>query len=311
MKSLDIIKQLELFGERQGAVLLEVENYICEYLNLRGITYLEERFTAETPSCRASLFVDGVEIECRGSSFSSGKIDSKAHILSSTIPSRFNFETPNINFNPFCEDISAANFYKAPAIAISKQMVPFILEAKTIKGQVSVTKIRTDVAHILVGNRVNPKKIIFAHYDSISTGAMDNASGVAVCLDLIREYPDLLADCLFVFDPSEELSYDAPCYWGHGFRVFEQRHEKLLKAAELLVPVDCVGNAFAVVDRSPQILKLAFPIKGFEKYLKKMATIYADIEGLMRVYHSSLDSSARLDQEFLDNAREKLYQVLI
>lgn len=310
MESLDIIKQLELFGERQGPVLLELENYICEYLDSRRIKYLKERFIAEIPSCHALLHADDISIECRGVSFNSGEINSKAHILSSTISSRLNFETPNINFNPFCEEISAANFYKAPAIAISKQMLPFILGAKAITGQVRVMKIRTDLAHILVGNTANPKKIIFAHYDSISIGAMDNASGVAVCLNLITKYPNLLVNCLFVFDPNEELSYDEPCYWGHGFRVFQERHRDLFDNAELLLPVDCIGNGPAQVDRSRDILRLAFPITEFDTYVGKMLTIYGDINGLMSVYHSPLDISATLQQYFLDDAREKLHNLL-
>lgn len=310
MNSLDIIKQLELFGERQGAVLLEVEKYICEYLDSRGNKYLKERFMAEIPSCNALLYADDISIECRGVSFNSGEINSKAHILSSTISSRLNFETPNINFNPFCEGISAANFYNAPAIAISKQMLPLILGAKAITGQVSVTKVRTDVAHILVGNITKPKKIIFAHYDSISIGAMDNASGVAVCLDLITKYPNLLVNCLFVFDPNEELSYDELCYWGHGFRVFQARHKDLFDNAELLLPVDCIGNGPAQIDRSRNILKLALPITEFDTYTGKMLTIYADINGLMSVYHSSLDTSDSLSQEYLDDASEKLYSLL-
>ncbi len=54
--------------------------------------------------------------------------------------------------------------------------------------------------------------LVFSHYDSISSGVIDNASGTALSLYLVINYPKLLEKTLFVFAGNEELSYDEPIY---------------------------------------------------------------------------------------------------
>lgn len=306
----NIIKEIIKYKNRQGVELLEVQEYIQNILNINNIPFVLNEFKSVVPKCEAVLIVDGLSVECRGCSYVGGKINSKSCILSSTIPSRFNLDNTNINFNPYSDAVSCSNFYFAPAIAVSRNDISKIINAKNIEGEVKVEKIETNVAHILVGNLKNPKNIIFAHFDSISIGAIDNASGVAVALSAIIQNPEILKESLFVFDPNEELSYDKPTYWGHGFRVFEEKYSNLFDKAEKIIPIDCVGNGPVVVDSNPEIIYLAFPIKEFDKYKNKMITIYSDIDQLMTVYHSDADVLSNLDENRLKEAENLLLSLL-
>lgn len=310
LKILTYVEDLCMSLGRQQKNVLAAERYITAELRRNGVPYITSKFMVETPLCTATLSVDDKNIECRGTSFVGGVIDSKSAVLSSTIPSRFNLENPNINFNPYSDSISCVNFYFAPAIAIARKDVPKIVLGKNIKGKVSVKKVQTLVSHILVGNIKNPKNIIFAHYDSILTGALDNASGVAVSLFLAIQQKELLKDSLFVFDPCEELSFDKPTYWGYGFRVFEKKFSKLMKGAKKIIPLDCVGNGPVTIDSDPKILYLAFPIKNFEALKKKMITLYSSLPGLMRVYHSASDKPSILKEKYLLEAAIKLTTLL-
>ncbi len=306
----NIIKEITKYKNRQGVELLEVQKYIQNTLNINNIPFVLNEFKSIVPRCEATLKIDGLSVECKGCSYVGGKITSKSCILSSTTPSRFNLDNTNINFNPYSDAVSCSNFYFAPAIAISKKDIITVINAKNIDGEVKVERIETNVAHILVGNLQNPKNIIFAHFDSISTGAIDNASGVAVVLNTIIQNPEILEESLFVFDPNEELSYDKPTYWGHGFRVFEEKYSNLFDIAEKIIPIDCVGNGIAKVDSNPEIIYLAFPIKEFEKYKSKMLTIYSDIDQLMTVYHSDADVISNLDEDKLKEAQDLLLSLL-
>ncbi|MBP6854974.1 MAG: hypothetical protein KBD26_01630 [Candidatus Pacebacteria bacterium] len=306
----NIIKEIIKYKNRQGVELLEVQEYIQNILNINNIPFVLNEFKSVVPKCEATLIVDGLSVECRGCSYIGGKINSKSCILSSTTPSRFNLDNTNINFNPYSDAVSCSNFYFAPAIAVSRNDISKIINAKNIEGEVRVEKIETNVAHILVGNFKNPKNIIFAHFDSISIGAIDNASGVAVALSAIIQNPEILKESLFVFDPNEELSYDKPTYWGHGFRVFEEKYSNLFDEAEKIIPIDCVGNGPVVADSNPEIIYLAFPIKEFDKYKNKMITIYSDIDQLMTVYHSDADVLSNLDENKLKEAQDLLLSLL-
>ena len=310
-KILTYIEKLCACPERRGSVVPFIQKYITDELERASIPYQLHTFLSETPKAKAELVVDAISIPCLGTSFVSGTIDSKYAILSSTIPSRFNLENPNINFNPYADAISCSNFYFAPAVAVARADIAKVIAGESVVGTVMVEKIQTEVAHILVGNAVNPKNIVFAHYDSISVGAIDNASGVAVCLVTIIENPGLLVDTLFVFDPAEELSFDMPTYWGYGFREFEKKFFMQMQQAEKIIPIDCVGNGPVTTDTNPKILFLAFPIRQFEELKGKMVTLYSDIAALQKVYHSAADVPALLEEIYLQEAREKLIALLV
>ena len=95
----------------------------------------------------------------------------------------------------------------------------------------------------MVGNLINPKNLVFTHYDSIYSGAVDNASGVAVTLKLILDKPKLLKTTLFVLSGNEELAYDFPVYWGRGYREFEKKYWPLMKHSQKILIIDGVGNS--------------------------------------------------------------------
>lgn len=140
-----------------------------------------------------------------------------------------NFEIPNINFNPFCKSVSLTSFYFTPSLAISKKDLHFIINVEEIEGKVKIKKEKFISRNLIIGNLENPRFVIFAHYDTIKKGAIDNSSGVAILLSLIKENPKTLSNTLFVFSGSEELSFEKPIYWGKGYRVFEEEFKEVLK----------------------------------------------------------------------------------
>ncbi len=308
----NIIKDLISLCPRQGKNLAKTKRYLIAYLKKSGVKVKEEDFAITVPLItKTSLTVDNKAIHCLGCSFIGGNIINKDTILSSTIPSRYNLDLPNINFNPYSAGICRNNFYFAPALAVARSDVAKIVKARSVNGKVVVKKYEGRAAHLLVGNTRNPHTIVFAHYDSIGQGATDNASGVAVMLQIITEFPKTLADTLYVFDGNEELSYDYPTYWGHGFRVFEKRHNSLLAEAKQIIIVDCVGNGPTKISSNPQLLELAFPIKNSAKWLNKTSTLYGDIGKLMAVYHSEADSLDQLTEKYLHEAANILQQLII
>jgi hypothetical protein len=294
-------RQLE--GEKKTALLLK------SMLEDNDLSFFSQKYLINIPKIQsAQLIVDGKALkDIQGCSIIGGKIKGKDAIVSSLIPSVQFLEKANINFNPSCQGISASNHYFAPAIAVNHQSLKKILQAKNVHGSVTVEKIKHTGENILVGNKKNPRTICFAHYDSINMGAVDNASGVAILLKAVLEEKFLLAETLFVFAGSEELSYDKPIYWGYGFRAFEKKYPSLLENAQKIVVIDCVGNGKTVVINDAKFLKLGFPIANVEKLSKKILMISADYEKLMTVYHSDLDDGRTIKKEFLDDA----YKVLL
>lgn len=308
---LDFTKRLVALGERQGEVANQAGSLIISVFRDADIPFRIERFITEIPVVsRAELSADGRKIECLSTSFTGGKIANKDSIASSLISSQPLISKSNINFNPKCQLISRSNFYFAPALAIKAKDVGKVVNAKLVKGISIVARTKVESRQILVGNSTNPKSLIFCHYDSIGPGAVDNASGVAVLLETIIRNREVLKNSLFIFDGNEELSYDFPVYWGHGYRVFEEGYNKLLLKAEKIISVDSVGNGKPSVISDPKIIKLAFPIKNLDKFLAKTVTIAGDIDELMRVYHSDDDKVGELKEEFLNQTVGTLKNLL-
>ena len=132
-------------------------------------------------------------------------------------------------------------------------------------------KKKQNTYQILIGNIKTPRNIIFSHFDSIGNGAIDNASGTAIMIQVILSNKKSLKDNLFVFDGNEEISYDKPVYWGKGYRNFEKKYGKQISKAEKLIVIDCVG---------------------YDK--------------LMNVYHSDLDIPELIKESYLEEALEIL-----
>lgn len=305
--TIQFISQLLKFSPRQGKNERKTASFIISILKKYQINYSLQKFNAKIPLIqKAVLSVDGKKVKCKGCSFVSGKITNKDALVSSLIPSRFLLTYPNINFNPKCQSVSLDNFYFAPALAINKKDLPKILKAKKIKGEVKVKPYKYKSSNILVGNIKSPQMIIFAHYDSIEKGAIDNASGAAILMETIFSYPKALRKTLYVFIGNEELSYIQPTYWGYGFRVFEKKYKKLLDKAERILIIECVGNNKAIITQDKFLMNIIFPLKNLKKWENKIFILHGDIDKLMEVYHSNLDDLKQLKKKYLDDAAKLL-----
>jgi len=300
---LSFINNLINFSPRQLEGEKKTADFIISFLSNHDFKYCLHFFWTKVPKIEKEiLMADNKKISCKGCSFFSGEIEDKDYLISSLIPSRFFLDKPNINFNPKCEGISLSNFYFAPALAISKKDLNSILEAKKIKGKVRVNPIKYKARNILVGNLKKPKTIVFAHYDSLGKGAIDNASGVAAMMGAIFSQPKILKNNLFVFSANEELSYDKPIYWGHGFRAFEKKFLKIMNLAKKILVLDCLGNGPTKILEDKHLIYLAFPIKAREKFEKKIKIISGNLDKLMTVYHSELDNVKEIEKKYLDEA---------
>ncbi len=307
----EFIQQLTSISERQRENEQKAARLILDILRHTHTPVHIQRFPATTPVIQnAQLIADGKNIPAIATCFVSGAIHCKHALTSSLISSQRMLFDANINFNPQSKSISRSNHYFAPSVAISKQDVAVILDAKQVRGSVQVKAVRHTSMNILVGNLASPEYILFCHYDSFGPGAIDNASGTAVLLKLAIDYPQLRQNCLFVIAGNEELSYDKPIYWGHGYRVFERTHLRILKRAKHLLMIDCVGNGRTHIDQSIDMLRLGFPIVHVEEWKKKMCVLYGDNEKLMEVYHSELDTPDLIQERYLNDAVRTCMKVI-
>lgn len=294
------INDLAKLSPRQGKNEIKTAKFITKTLEKYGIEYRIQEFATRIPVIKKEyLTADGKKIECKGCSFVSGKIESKDNIVSSLISSQPLINHANINFNPKCKGISLSNFYFAPSLAIKTVDLKKITGSKKLKGEIKVTPFKYTSCNILVGNTTSPKYILFAHYDSIETGVIDNASGVGTLMYMILKYPQILDNSLMVFSGNEELSYDYPIYWGHGFREFENSHKNLLENAEKIFIVDCVGNSKMVLNQDEELVTKGFPLKNLDKLKNKIFFAHGDIDNLMEVYHSNLDTIKTIKEKYL------------
>lgn len=296
---MNYIKQITKIGERLGKGEIEARKFIESVLKKNVIPYVIQTFPNSIPiQEKAILKADDTSIPCKGTSFVSGKISTE-HILSNLISSQENIQTSNINFNPLSDHISCSNFYFTPSVAIAKKDIPKLMKAKKNEGSVKVKKYNYTSANILVGNIINPQNIIIAHYDSIETGSIDNASGVSLLLSLLTQSPRIRDKNLFVFSGSEELSYDYPIYWGKGFRELENKNKALFKKAENIYVVDCIGQTKPKLYTDNHFISLAFPIG---KYEEKTVIVSGEFKPLMSIYHSKGDVAKLIMKRYYDQA---------
>lgn len=306
VRTLAAISERQFGNETKAAVLIE------RALSERGVSFAVQRFTTTVPRTRyCALTVDSKRMSARATGLKSGTIASKNALISSLISSQKNIADANINFNPHCRSISRSNHYFSPAVAVAARDVSKIIAAKKIRARIKIVPTRHQSENILVGNLVDPAHVLFCHYDSFGPGALDNASGTALLLKFIIDFPDLSANCLFVIAGNEELSYDFPVYWGHGYRVFEKKYESLLARCRDIFAVDCVGNGKPVLDNHSRIVKLSFPIKNLMCWSKKIYAVYGDEEKLMAVYHSDLDVPSLVRPKYMDETLKKLLRFII
>lgn len=297
------LRDMVRFSSRQGENEKKAADFIVFLLKRNRVKYYLQKFITKIPIIKQEILkVDGKKIKCKGCSFISGKINKKDKIISSLVSSQVFINQPNANFNPDCKDISLSNFYFAPALAVKLSDLDRIKKSKTIEGIVEVESYSYKSRNILVGNIKSPKNILFAHYDSIKSGAIDNASGVSVLMSLILKYQYVIKNSLIVFIGNEELSYDYPIYWGHGYREFENSYYNLLKKSKKIFVIDCVGNGKTVISKDKELMVKGFPVKNLKKIEKKVFLIHGDMEKLMQVYHSDLDTIKNIKEKYIFEA---------
>lgn len=308
-----IISKLVSFSPRQFVGERKAGDFIIKTLHVLGAPVSIQKFSHFVPKqIKAELIADGKKIACAATSFVSGRILGKENIVSSVFGFLDNAEVSgsyNINFNPFCSDISPAVFYQCPAVAVAQKNLQKIFAAHEVNGSVRVKKQKQLSRNILAGNIKNPQVIIFNHYDCINSGALDDASGVAACLEAISRKPYMLKNNLFVFAAAEELSYDKPYYWGYGYRVFEKKYLTLMNQAKSIVVVDGVGAAERLKKVPASLVLQGFPIKQIKKFQHKIFMLCVHEREFFEVYHSVLDTPQKIRYGYFREAVETIIKL--
>ncbi|MBP9817204.1 hypothetical protein KBC75_00420 [Candidatus Shapirobacteria bacterium] len=299
MFDLSFLQKLTSISPRYGIDESKGAQVIIDELKSSNINFVEEPFESSVPRItKAELLVDGEAVPCLGCSFSSGQIVSKEFIHSS----------------PHADNISVVSFYDQPSLAISRIDQEIINNAKVINGNITVVKEDFFTKNILVGNIINPQNIIFAHHDSIiGPGAMDNGCAVAMLVDIIKSDPNSLTKNLFIFAGNEEISYDEypediVDYDGHGFRVFESKHQDILESAKQIFVVDGIGLSSPNLTKTD--LKLVLQFRNLEKYSSKTYWLQNDQSLVMKNYHSTNDVIENIDVKFINEAKNLLVSKL-
>ncbi|MFH0906059.1 MAG: M28 family peptidase [archaeon] len=300
----DIIKftkKICSFSPRLGKNENKTAKFIKHTLKENQINYSIQKFKSQIPiSKKAFLKADNEIIECKNTSFVSGKIKDKDNLINSysiTDNSKIKY---NINYNPYSKAISTVLFYNYPSVAVRYSDLKKIKNANRVFGYVKVKKESYISENILVGNKVNPKYLVFAHYDCHGkTGAIDNASGVSLIMHTIINNKHLLSTVLFVFAGSEEISYDKYDYSCLGFRKFEDKYFSLINNSKYIFILDGVGNSFPKLANKLSLLKDVFLIKSLDKLKNKVYWMHGDINKIKKINHSDIDTIDKLDKKYL------------
>lgn len=289
------------FAPRLGKNEQLTANFIIKTLSENGVKYYSQKFKATIPIWKkAKLFADGDKIGCKNTSLVSGKILGKENIISSLASLDEGKIKYNINFSPLADIICATDFYHHPSVAVKYSDLPKILNAKNVQGEVIVEKFTYDSQNILVGNRKNPKFLVFAHYDCIGAGgAVDNASGVSVAMHAIFNYPELLDSTLFIISGCEEIAYDNYKINGIGFRKFENKFSLIMKKAKRIYVLDGVGNGAPHFTQDFNLLDITLQVKMLKSIQKKVFLMQGDVGKIMDVYHSDKDTIDQLSEKYL------------
>ena len=299
-------------GERQLSSETEAAILIKNFLQVQGIQFVTETYSTEIPRYKEwYLKIDGVNIACLPCGFHSGRITSKSTILASTISSQKNLYDANINFNPYSSVISRSNFYFAPALAIAAHDVAKVVVGTEIDGYLDVERTAHISENILIGNRTNPRNIIFTHYDSVGPGAIDNASGTTLAIDLFLTHPSLLEEHLFVIAGNEELSYDETIYWGHGYRDFEVKHRDVLQSTQHIIILDSLGHTSPLEITDLRTMTLAFPIENITTLAHKTIVVAGDLGKLMDFYHAENDVFENLNHALYQETFTTAYRLIM
>lgn len=281
------------FSPRQGENEVKTTRYLESCLTERKIVYSNQLFKTEIPLItHAELYLDGQKVPCLGKSFVGGKITSKSQV----------------EFSPYSDYIETITFQFIPTVAISRTNAMLLEQAIHINGEISVEKYSFESRNILVGNTMNPQKIIFAHYDGLGGGAIDNAGSVAILLDLCTNNPAIHTNNLIVFAGNEELSYDSRNYWGKGYREFEKDYPALLTSAQEIIIVDGIGVTAPIL--LTEDLDEVFPIQHLAEISPKTVWLSSVQSEVLKCYHCLEDTPDKLSPGFLIESSYLLKKML-
>ena len=313
--SIEFIEKIVSFYPRQYTGEMKTADFLENFLRDRGIPFMVQKFKTTVPiEKQASLKADGKIIKCQSVSLVSGKITNKDNLLSCFGEVNEYTNLPTITFNPYSKEISRGVFFhNAPAISISRDDVNYVLKAKIINGLIEIKSQSYTARNIFVGNYKNPKFICFAHYDSISTGAWDNASGVAAVMGNILLYPRELKKTLFIFVANEELSYDkTPGYWCKGFRSFEKTYSHLLKGAQKIIVVDGVGISTSYWMEEFEHLQSTILFNNLVKFKSKIIRLGAKTEQVAKeIYHNKSDVASIIKNKYILQTIKELHKKIL
>ena len=309
-----IIKRLLDFSPRQGKNEIKAYQYLVSLLNTHTVPHTVQEFQTTIPTYHeVSLQADEIDIPCRGCGLESGTITRADQLISSLFDYDDDIYFPsNINFNPRNgTTISTPLLYKHAAIAICARDVDKIINATNIQGKIVVKPYTFTSHNILVGNTTNPSVLAITHYDGLDGGAVDNASGVSVLMDILLHEKHILDNSLFVFAGNEELSYNMPLYWGNGYREFQKKYNNLFMSVKRIVAIDSVGYEKPMVNTDLHRIQNAFPFDNVDQLASKMAHICCSFSGMMSFYHSEADKIDLVKPEFLELAKNLTTQQII
>lgn len=313
MKILPLVKQIVDLSPRFADGEVRTAKFIDAFLSDSSISFEDQNYDVSVPfPKKAELKVDGEVIDCRNVGMKSGVFNTKNHVLSSLIWENNSFFNPqNINFNPLCENsVSMAMYYHNPAIAVRRNDVPKILNATQITGETIVEPYHFTGHNYLVGNTTDPQHVVFTHYDSWESGAIDNASGTAILMALAASGLEGLTNTLLVIAGTEEISYEEPITWGYGYRAFQKEYLHRLEKAQSIKVIDCVGYSKHEWVTDPEHVVLGLPLRDFGIFSNKCSMLCGDFDTLMSVYHSNDDTPELLSEGSLQEAYNMLVKSL-
>ena len=298
---IEFTKKLCSFAPRLGKNEQLTAAFLKKTLTENGIKYFSQKFQAVIPLWgKAELTADGKKIACQNTSLVSGKISGKDNIVSS-FPYLDDAKTNyNINFSPHADTICTVGFYEHPSVAIKYSDLNKLFRAKKVRGQVKVKKHPYVSENILVGNRKNPKFLVFTHYDCIGKGgAVDNASGVAVAMHVVIRRPEILKNTLLIFSGCEEISYDKYDPSGLGYRRFEQAFPSPLKTAKRIYVLDGLGNSNPHFTSDYSWLAITLQLKTLNSVKSKSFLMQCEVDKILKIYHSDEDTPNKIKRKYL------------
>lgn len=284
-------------GEKKKASLIE------ELLIQKNLQFKQQTYKVVKPEFKDFwLKADGKKIECLPSGLKSGKITGK-NIIDSLSISGSKYSKQNINFNPYCDGISKPTFYDAPALSVSKEDIPEILDAETVEGKLEIEWVKQNSKNFLLGNTENPETVIFTHYDSWWGGFIDNSFSVAALLQLTEKLD--LDKITVVIAGSEEISHQ-DTYQGYGYKMFEKEYFQTLKTAEEIIVVDSIGKGKTTVKSSEYLYQETLALN--HDFQDKFKLLEGEWDEIKKIYHSPEDTEKALTHP--EQAVEKVKTVL-